>query len=296
MSRNATSIRHLLVLVSLTFLLSTAPLAKPLLAQESDPKMQLLAQELAQKIGKKIASTKNAKARTTYVVFDFLEPDGKSSQLGAHLADEFSEALTNQLPELKQIERSKLRDLCERERFDFSKFETDKLGVWAANEIGADQVIFGTIEPKDAAFLLHVRVIDNEEKQITDAGEVLDWTAERNAWHRQPAERLPPVAEWKDVPRLGSLKGGSEPVCIECRIPAYTDAARKAKFQGTVITRVLVGEDGLVHGVVVMQGLPYGLSASTVEAVKKYKFKPVLGPDGKPVELQLDIETTFRVT
>ncbi len=38
-----------------------------------------------------------------------------------------------------------------------------------------------------------------------------------------------------------------------------------------------------------------GLEEKAVEAVKQWRFKPALGPSGKPVAVVVPIEVTFRL-
>ena len=155
MSRMSPLIHMLSVPLFVLFVTSAAPLA----AQEYDPKLEELAHNLASKIRKELPLTKSEKARFTYVVFDFRESAGKTSQLGVHLADELSDALRNQLPGLRPVERSKLREFFEQERFDPTEFEMHALGLWAARALEANLAIVGIIEPTVAAFRLHVRAI-----------------------------------------------------------------------------------------------------------------------------------------
>jgi TonB family protein len=291
MPRALSSFRILSLLFSSAFLAGATSVS----AQDRDPKLEALAHNLAVKIGKKLPFTRNQKARFIYVVFDFRESTGKTSQLGVRLADEFSDAMRNQLPGLRPVERSKMREFCERERFDTTAFEMDPLGLWAAKELDANLAILGVIEASVAALRLHVRALSNQKTEIADADQLLDWTEERRSWSLQTAELMPPDNPWRDVPLLPSAKGYSEPVCIYCPNPPYTDAARSAKLQGTVKLRVLIGEDGLVHGVVIVQGLPYGLSTSAAETAKKWKFKPIQGPDGRPAKVQTEVEVNFSL-
>jgi TonB family protein len=83
--------------------------------------------------------------------------------------------------------------------------------------------------------------------------------------------------------------------CLSCPPVRYTKEARKAKVEGTLTLKLLVDKEGNVREVNVEQGLPHGLTEQAVDTVKKWKFKPFLGPDGNPIEKSLDIELNFRL-
>ena len=58
---------------------------------------------------------------------------------------------------------------------------------------------------------------------------------------------------------------------------------------------MVVMPDGRATNIRVEKGLGMGLDERAVEAVKQWRFKPALGPDGKPVAVALTIELTFRL-
>jgi len=68
--------------------------------------------------------------------------------------------------------------------------------------------------------------------------------------------------------------------------PDYSDAARRAKYQGTVVLWVVVGADG--------RSLGMGLDEKAVEAVRRWKFDPAK-KDGQAVAVQISIEVNFRL-
>ncbi|HEX5731941.1 MAG TPA: energy transducer TonB [Blastocatellia bacterium] len=78
----------------------------------------------------------------------------------------------------------------------------------------------------------------------------------------------------------------SKPVLLNRVAPVYTDKARENGVQGIVRLRVLVGEDGLVKQVVVISGLPDGLTEAAVKAAQQLKFRPAT-KDGKPTAFWL---------
>lgn len=91
------------------------------------------------------------------------------------------------------------------------------------------------------------------------------------------------------------MGGTSIPICVHCPTPSYTDKARAAKFEGAVVLGVVVTPDGQAGQIKVSQGAGLGLDESAIKTVKKWKFKPALGPDGNPVAVLVPIEVTFRL-
>jgi protein TonB len=76
--------------------------------------------------------------------------------------------------------------------------------------------------------------------------------------------------------------------------PEYSEEARKAKYQGTVVLYVEVDPTGRAINPKVIRSLGLGLDEKAVEAVRKWKFKPGY-KDGKPVTVVATIEVNFRL-
>lgn len=88
--------------------------------------------------------------------------------------------------------------------------------------------------------------------------------------------------------------GISAPVAIYQPDPDYSDEARKAKFQGTVILNVIVGTDGRVHSPKVVRSLGMGLDEKAIEKVLVWKFDPAK-KDGRPVAVEVNVEVSFNL-
>ena len=86
----------------------------------------------------------------------------------------------------------------------------------------------------------------------------------------------------------------TKPVRLSSPALQYTEAARNNNIQGTVILRVLVGEDGKVQQVRVVRGLPDGLTEQAIAAARQTKFKPAM-KDGKPVPYWVALEMEFNI-
>jgi TonB family protein len=76
--------------------------------------------------------------------------------------------------------------------------------------------------------------------------------------------------------------------------PEYSEEARKAKYQGTVVLAVEVWPDGIAHNIRVLRSLGLGLDEKAIQAVEKWKFVPGR-KDGKPVRVAATIEVNFRL-
>jgi protein TonB len=88
--------------------------------------------------------------------------------------------------------------------------------------------------------------------------------------------------------------GVSAPRILFAPDPEYSEEARKAKYQGTVVLWVVVAPDGRPRDVRVQRSLGLGLDEKAVEAVRTWKFDPAR-KDGQPVAVQINVEVNFRL-
>src|SRR5579863_5503639 len=88
--------------------------------------------------------------------------------------------------------------------------------------------------------------------------------------------------------------GVTAPVPLYRPEPEYSEEARKAKYQGTVVLSIEVSPSGLASNIKVVRSLGLGLDEKAIEAVKQWKFKPGY-MDGKPVTVAATIEVNFRL-
>lgn len=89
--------------------------------------------------------------------------------------------------------------------------------------------------------------------------------------------------------------GYGSPACLYCPQPQFSDEAVKAKYQGTVLLVAIITADGRATDIRVAKGLGLGLDEKAVEAVRTWRFRPALGPDGKPASVRQTIEVTFHL-
>jgi TonB family protein len=88
--------------------------------------------------------------------------------------------------------------------------------------------------------------------------------------------------------------GVSNPAIIFKVESEYSEEARKAKFQGTVVLSIVVDEKGSPTSFRVVRPLGLGLDEKAIEAVRKWRFRPAY-KEGKPVAVYATIEVNFRL-
>jgi TonB family protein len=88
--------------------------------------------------------------------------------------------------------------------------------------------------------------------------------------------------------------GVSAPRALYSPDPEYSEEARKAKWQGTVVLWVIVGPDGKPRDIRIQRSLGMGLDEKAIEAVRQWKFDPAK-KDGQPVAVQINVEVNFRL-
>jgi protein TonB len=86
----------------------------------------------------------------------------------------------------------------------------------------------------------------------------------------------------------------SAPIPIYKPEPPYSEQARKAKYQGTVVLWIVVDAQGAVTDAQVVKPLGMGLDQNAVTTVRTWKFKPAMR-NGAPVPVKVMVEVSFRL-
>ena len=88
--------------------------------------------------------------------------------------------------------------------------------------------------------------------------------------------------------------GVTAPVPVYRVDPVYSEEARKARYEGTVVLEALVRKDGKVDVVHLLRGLGFGLDQSAIEALRRWRFRPGT-KNGMPVDVTVNVEVTFNI-
>jgi TonB family protein len=94
------------------------------------------------------------------------------------------------------------------------------------------------------------------------------------------------------VYRVGN--GVRPPVLIWKVEPEYSEEARKAKLQGSMMFYVQISPSGKPTAMKVVKSLGLGLDQKATEAAKRWRFTPGM-KDGEPVTVEATIEVNFKL-
>jgi len=92
---------------------------------------------------------------------------------------------------------------------------------------------------------------------------------------------------------LGDV-GVTSPVAKFTPEPDFSEAARKAKYQGTVTLAAVIGLDGRPRNLRVIHALGMGLDEKALERVRTWLFEPGKR-NGQPVAVAMTLEVDFRL-
>jgi TonB family protein len=93
---------------------------------------------------------------------------------------------------------------------------------------------------------------------------------------------------------VGGPNGASTPICKVRPEPNYSDDARKAHINGTVVVDVIIQKDGRIDVVRIAKSVGFGLDEEAKEVLKSWKCDPGQ-VNGQPVATRLPIAFEFRL-
>jgi TonB family protein len=99
-----------------------------------------------------------------------------------------------------------------------------------------------------------------------------------------------PKADESVAPMTATLR----PTILYREKARYTDQARNAWVQGTVVLMAVFAEDGGLKNIMAIKSLSHGLTEQAILAARKIRFSPALR-DGKPVSVVGTLEFTFNL-
>jgi TonB family protein len=239
------------------------------------------------------------KSSCTILVANFAGSSGSTSILGMQLADAVSAQLAAVSKGIQVVDRHRLESYLEKERIPSKLLEEDNAARWLAMENSANAVLVGYLQDAQSGIHLRVQLLDAHElvkKTDGKMGSIEDVTFANLRGDLAPAEPFGqlPGSDPEHQATNASDIAATFPRALRAPNPQYTDAARIAKFKGSLILQITVSADGQALDVHVVRGLPFGLNLSSLETVRTWTFQPATS-GGAPVQVQTPVEVTFRL-
>jgi len=148
------------------------------------------------------------------------------------------------------------------------------------------------LEKANAAMMLDIRK-DLTKEQWEKLQEIHELRASRLAM----AEVAPVPADpqpGEKFYRIGDA-GIVAPKCLYQPMPQYTPQAREARVEGIILLQGVIRRNGHIDSLKVIRGLGNGLDESALDMVgKEWRFEPGTF-NGQPVDVQANIEISFRL-
>lgn len=259
---------------------------------------------LAALTAQKLRTARLVEKEPKVLVMDFFRNSpGTSSQMGSFLAARFAESFSAYSSGLQILDHAVLHDFLLENWTTLEDLKSNEICLAVARQLGATGAILGNLtEKKDQIELtLHLEGFGPTENE----DDIFAWrertvtfplTDELHAALYQAgpsySRKADEIPQEPGVYRAG-VDGVTSPECVYCPNPDYSDAARSAKFQGTVTLSVVVTVEGEVRDIYVLKGAPF-LTAQAIKATKNWRLKP--GQKyGNPVPVRVSVETTFRL-
>jgi len=76
--------------------------------------------------------------------------------------------------------------------------------------------------------------------------------------------------------------------------PEFSEQARHAKYQGTVVLNIVIDKAGKISRIRLERPLGLGLDEDAMEGVKRWRFNPATR-NGQPVAVEMNIEVSFNL-
>ena len=102
------------------------------------------------------------------------------------------------------------------------------------------------------------------------------------------------IAESLERPVSGHQATGTAPQLLQKTEPEYSDEARAAGLEGTVLITGMISEEGVARDMRVTGSLGLGLDEKALAAMEQWRFLPGTR-DGHPVGVEMTVPVEFRL-
>ena len=246
-------------------------------------------------------------------VLDFVERYTEPTELAHEIASQFADLLRRDARGFDVLDVEGLRQRIASPEVPPTALTSSSWMRCYASELGDTVLVEGTLRVAPDGVVLSVTVWSAKARRsIFDESGIVPLTPSMEELARKPAPstpgpdfsthenrlwvnpKLPPVPDEQTV-EPNQLAGYTAPKCIRCTNPNFSGDAIAAQLQGTVLLKAQILADGSLTRLVLLKGLPCGLTDRAFEAAETWTFEPARKPDGIPVAVDVPLEVIFRL-
>lgn len=238
----------------------------------------------------------------TILVTDFVFPDGATFPNGIQWADDLSSLFADEKP-IRLVDRVQFKDFLNQERISAKLQNSEPTARWLGKKFNATVVLVGQAKMiKEDVVQLSARFVSVSDANLIGPSSEVNLEIKATTGDFSPLSGLPSPPSLPPFPDTvngekvypAGVNGVGIPSCYHMPNPSYTEAAREAGFSGIVTAEGVVGSDGLVRAVRIVNGAPFGIDEAVIKTMGTWKCKPAV-LDGKPVATVVPFETNFRL-
>jgi TonB family protein len=260
----------------------------------------------AKEAAKGVAAILLKESLRSAVVLDFSGPDKNKTELGRYLADTFRDSLAAVDFGIPVWNQSALEPVLRRYKLRPEFLNQLRVAQFVGQEASVDSLIIGFLSVKEQFVFVEIQVYGtNRKRMIGNATARLPLDDHMRSLLANPiplrnGAEGPPKDPWLDAPAPDSVpragrNGVGYPRCEYCLNPTYTETARKAGIQCTVLLLAVVSTEGSAGQIQIARSCPFGLTEKSIEAVRRWRFRPAEDCNGKPITAWAPIEINFRI-
>jgi hypothetical protein len=297
-----------LLVFSANAALAQAPQTTPALTPTEETQLH----DLAVRVLKHTDSASCKKNSCAILVTNFSGPTRSTSALGIQLADEVSDQLRSLATGVEIVDRNSFLEFLSREHIPSRLLAERNAARWLAMKMSANAVVVGELTVERTALHLTVRLLDahmlekqndktikreekaREEVNLTDLGNSLDLASlEQLGKSGTYPFGVEISGQTKEFFRAG-VDGVGVPSCRGQANPNFTNEARIARVNGSIVAEVLVTSEGQVIEPRIVSGLPFGLNDSARSTLVEWRCDAAKKGE-VPVTVLVPIEVFFRI-
>jgi TonB family protein len=134
-----------------------------------------------------------------------------------------------------------------------------------------------------------IAIFEGKRQILTATIDALESISSANPALVPPADV--PISTTEKVDLVSGVTNG---MLLKKEFPVYPQDAKDAHVSGTVVIKGVIGRDGAIHDLQILQTPWPSLAASALWSVSKWRYKPYL-LDGRPVEVSTTVNVIYTL-